>query len=172
MAPLKITRCRANACPRFPLRVKAQAGFTIVEALFALGGIMLLSAVTYYAFSQMNTFAMSTRLYTTAQAVAQNAIDQILSEGPFDPSQGRVPPELAIGTHTPQTAFIYTDPDTGQVIVSGLLTTTITDTGATMTDANGNVANMNIYKATAEVTYTFRGKNYRVAVDTLRTADQ
>jgi type II secretory pathway pseudopilin PulG len=161
-----------QSCELFQRHQKVAGGFTIVEALIVMAGIMLISAPTYWAFTQMNTFAMSSRLYTTANAVAQNAIDQILSEGPFDPSQNRVPPELAIGTHQPQTAFIYTDPDTGQVVVSGTLTTTIVNANATMTDANGNNAAMNVYKATVTVTYNFRGRDYAVAVDTLRTADQ
>jgi hypothetical protein len=68
-------------------------------------------------------------------------------------------------------AFIYQDPVSGKVIVTGTLVTTITDTGSTMTFA-GATQNLNVRKATATVTYSFRNKDYVVAMDTLRTADQ
>ena len=51
------------------------------------------------------------------------------------------------------------------------MTTTITDTGATMTFA-GSTKNLNIYRATVTISYTYRGKTYNVSMDTARTGDQ
>ena len=68
-------------------------------------------------------------------------------------------------------AFIYQDPVSGKVIVTGTLVTTVADTGSTMTFA-GVTQNLNLRKATVTVTYTFRSRDYTLAMDTLRTADQ
>jgi prepilin-type N-terminal cleavage/methylation domain-containing protein len=68
-------------------------------------------------------------------------------------------------------AFIYQDPVTGEILVTGTLTTTITDTGMQSNFINNNT-NLNIRKAKVAVNYTFRGRAYTVEMDTLRTADQ
>ncbi|HZE56636.1 MAG TPA: prepilin-type N-terminal cleavage/methylation domain-containing protein [Chthoniobacterales bacterium] len=67
-------------------------------------------------------------------------------------------------------AFIYQDPVTGITVVTGTLALNITDPGLTMTYLNS--ANLNIRRANATVSYTFRNKNYSVALDSMRTADQ
>jgi hypothetical protein len=51
------------------------------------------------------------------------------------------------------------------------MTTTITDLGTTMTYA-GSTTNLNTYRATVTVNYTYRGKTYNVSMDTMRTGDQ
>ena len=51
------------------------------------------------------------------------------------------------------------------------LDTMLTDTGSTMNFAGTN-ANLNTYRATVTVTYTYRGKTYNVSMDTARTGDQ
>ena len=67
-------------------------------------------------------------------------------------------------------AFIYQDPVTGNTVVTGTLAITITDPGLTMTYFNS--ANLNIRRANATVSYTYRNKNYAVSLDSMRTADQ
>jgi prepilin-type N-terminal cleavage/methylation domain-containing protein len=67
-------------------------------------------------------------------------------------------------------AFIYQDPVTGTTVVTGTLAVNITDPGLTMTYLGA--ANLNIRRANATVSYTFRNKNYVVALDSMRTADQ
>src|SRR3954464_5002694 len=68
-------------------------------------------------------------------------------------------------------AFIYTDPNTGQVLVKGTVTTTITDPAVTMT-LEGDTTALNVRRATVTVTYKFRNTNYSVSMDTMRTADR
>jgi prepilin-type N-terminal cleavage/methylation domain-containing protein len=68
-------------------------------------------------------------------------------------------------------AFIYQDPVSGQVVVTGTLVTTVSDTTTTMAFA-GVTTNLNVRKATTTVNYSFRNKDYVIAMDTLRTADQ
>jgi prepilin-type N-terminal cleavage/methylation domain-containing protein len=69
-------------------------------------------------------------------------------------------------------AFIYQDPVTGQVIVTGTLTSTIEETGMSMTYITTTPTSLNTRRATAAITYSFRNRDYNVAMDTLRTADQ
>jgi hypothetical protein len=68
-------------------------------------------------------------------------------------------------------AFIYRDPVTGTDVVTGTLTTTITDTGVTSDFINAGTK-LNIRRASATVRYTFRNREYTVVMSTLRTADQ
>jgi prepilin-type N-terminal cleavage/methylation domain-containing protein len=205
-----------------PGAVRSCAAFTLIEIVIALAVLGVMSAGCYIGFNSINTYAVTSRLYTEAQTAAQNQIDLILSREPFDisaayisgsfnPALNRIPVEVmttaeidALGasgvtfpTSPPSSppsvsnayypyypyyrsgasqpilkqAFIYQDPVSGQVIVTGTLVTTITDTGSTMTLA-GATQNLNVRRATATVTYSFRNKNYTVAMDTLRTADQ
>jgi prepilin-type N-terminal cleavage/methylation domain-containing protein len=205
-----------------PAAVRSCAAFTLVEIVIALAVLGVMSAGCYIGFNSINTYAVTSRLYSEAQTAAQNQIDLILSREPFDisaayisgtfnPALGRVPIEVmtpaeldalaasgvafptAAPTSTPavsssyypyypyyrtaggqpisRQAFIYQDPVSGNVIVTGTLITTITDTGSTMTFA-GATQNLNVRRATATVNYSFRNKDYVVAMDTLRTADQ
>ena len=103
----------------------------------------------------------------------QNQIDLILSKEPFDvtTTPQRIPTVLALGTTTTPNVFIYQDPVSGTVIVTGTMTTTVADVGSTMTFA-GTTANLNMRKATVNVAYTFHNKSYNVSMDTIRTADQ
>jgi prepilin-type N-terminal cleavage/methylation domain-containing protein len=68
-------------------------------------------------------------------------------------------------------AFIYQDPVNGNVVVTGTLSTTVTDATIASSFVNANT-DLNVRKANVTVTYTFRGRNYTVSMDTLRTADQ
>jgi len=144
--------------------------FTVVEIVIALGVIGVMSIGCYLGFNSLNTYAISSRLYTEAQSVAQNQIDLILSKGPFDPVNNKIPTVLTTGTTTTPNVFVYRDPVNGNVVVSGTMTTTVTDPGWTMTYA-GSTANLNVRKATVTVSYQFRNTNYSVSMDTFRTAD-
>ncbi|MFL6589202.1 MAG: type II secretion system protein J [Chthoniobacterales bacterium] len=210
---------RAAPARRHPLW---QQAFTLVEIVIALAVLGVMAAGCYIGFNAINTYAVTSRLYSEAQTAAQNQVDLILSKGPFDiaaayvsgtfnPALNRIPIEVmttaeidalaASGVPFPATpppsipaitspyypyypyyrtgagqpvskqAFVYQDPVSGKVIVFGTLTTTVADTNTTMTFA-GATANLNVRKATASVSYSFRNKDYVVAMDTLRTADQ
>lgn len=150
-------------------RASARA-FTLTEAVMSLAILGAMSSGCYVGFNSINTYAVSSRLYSEAQTCAQNQIDLILSEEPFDISANKIPAILQIGTTTKPNVFIYQDPVSGKVVVTGTMTTTITDAGATMNFAGVN-ANLNVRRATVTVSYSFRGKDYNVTLDTLRTAD-
>jgi prepilin-type N-terminal cleavage/methylation domain-containing protein len=199
-----------------------RAGFTLIEVVIALAVLGVMAAGCYIGFNSINTYAVTSRLYSEAQTAAQNQIDLVLSKEPFDiqtayisgtfdPTLQKIPIELmttaeidalvtsgvaipaVAPTATPATtssyypyypyyrsgagqpvskqAFIYQDPVTGKVVVTGTLVTTVTDTSSTMLFA-GATSNLNVRKATATVSYSFRNKDYTVAMDSLRTADQ
>jgi prepilin-type N-terminal cleavage/methylation domain-containing protein len=148
-----------------------QNGFTLMEVVMALAVIGTMGAGCYVGFNSLNTYAISSRLYSEAQTAAQNQIDLILSKGPFDPVKNKIPTVLTLGTTTTPNVFIYKDPVSGNVVVTGTMTTTITDLGTSMTFA-GSTTNLNTYRATVTVSYTYRGKAYNVSMDTMRTGDQ
>ena len=213
--------------PCIPQAIRPRAGFTLIEIVIALAVLGTMAAGCYIGFNSINTYAVSSRLYSEAQTAAQNHIDLILSREPFDkdgayvsgsfnPALNKVPLELmttaeldalaASGVTFPTTAptatpaatstyfpyypyyrtgagqpiqkqaFIYQDPVTGSVIVTGTLTSTVVDTNMTMSFLNSTNNNqpwaLNTRKGSVAVTYSFRNKDYTVSMDTLRTADQ
>ena len=154
-------------------------GFTLMEIVVALAVLGTMAAGCFVGFNSINTYSISSRLYSEAQTCAQNQIDMILSKDPFDVTMNIVPAVLggqalasgASTTVTTPNVFIYQDPVSGNVVVTGTMTTTITNTGSAM-NFTGTSQNLNTYRATVTVSYTFRGKNYSVSMDTLRTADR
>ena len=73
-----------------------RAAFTLSEIVIALAVLGTMSGGAYVGFSAVNTYAVTSRLYSEAQAVAQNQIDVVLSKGPFNITSTpyRIPPEL------------------------------------------------------------------------------
>jgi type II secretory pathway pseudopilin PulG len=198
------------------------AAFSLIEIVIALSVLGTMAAGCYIGFNAINTYAVSSRLYSEAQTAAQNQIDLVLSKSPFDvnaayisgsfnPNLSKIPLELmttseldalattvsfpaiaptsipAASTYYPafypyyrtgsgqpalKQAFVYQDPVSGKVLVTGTLTTSVQDSGLTMNFVNATATNLNIRKATVTVSYTFRNRNYNVSMDTMRTADQ
>jgi prepilin-type N-terminal cleavage/methylation domain-containing protein len=156
---------------------RSRAGFTLMEIVMALAVLGTMAAGCYVGFNAVNTYSVSSRLFSEAQTCAQNQIDLILSKEPFDVTTNKIPSVLVLdnqrtpaGPLVTPNVFVYKDPVTGNVVVTGTMTTSVTDTGSSMTFA-GTTANLNIRRATVTVSYTFRGKNYSVSMDTMRTAD-
>jgi prepilin-type N-terminal cleavage/methylation domain-containing protein len=145
-------------------------GFSLIEIVIALAVLGTMASGCYLGFNWLNTYAISSRLYSEAQSIAQNQIDLILSKGPFDPASNKIPSVLQLGTTTTPNVFVYRDPVSGEVTVVGTMATTITDSGFTMTYA-GSTNNLYIRKATVTVSYRYRNTDYSVSMDTFRTAD-
>src|SRR5580693_589720 len=100
----------------------------------------------------MNINAALCRLQTGACTVAQNQIDLILSDSPFNPQYNEIPPELTIGTtsqgsSTSPTVAVYTDPVTNSQVL-GWMTTVVANTNSTE-----NSSTLYIYQATVTVSY-------------------
>src|SRR5437763_11316323 len=117
-------------------------GFTLMEVVMALAVIGTMGAGCYVGFNSLNTYAVSSRLYSEGQSAAQNQIDQILSKEPFDPVNNKIPAVLTLGTTTTPNVFVYQDPVSGNVVVTGTMATTVTDLGASMTFA-GSTKSLN-----------------------------
>ena len=186
-----------------PQRIlRRTAAFTLTEIIISLAIIGAMSGGCFLGFNAVNNYSVSSRLYSEAQAAAQNQIDLILSRAPFDvmvtpkkiPLELMTPDELGavspiLATAPPpksnayypyyrdpsgslaKEAFIYRDPNTGEVLVRGTLTTNIAELGDTMT-LDGITTALNTRRATVRVSYNFRNRDYFVAMDTLRTADR
>src|SRR4029077_16927574 len=108
------------------------AAFTLTEIVMALAVLGTMSAGCFIGFNTVNTYSISSRLYTEAQTCVQNQIDLILSKEPFDVTNNKIPSVLALGTTTTPNVFVYQDPVTGNVVVTGTMVTTVTDVGSTM----------------------------------------
>jgi prepilin-type N-terminal cleavage/methylation domain-containing protein len=148
-----------------------QAAFTLAEVMVAIGLFGITAAAAVSAMLKMNNNAALSRLQTGASTVAQNQIDLMLSNSPFNPQKNKVPPELTIGTTNTGTATaptvpVYTDPKTGVVSVWGWMTSVVANTNATV-----GTTNLNVYRCTVTVNYKFRGRSYSVTMSTLRASD-
>lgn len=73
---------RPHRC--IPLPALARGGFTLIELVISLAVLGTMAAGVYLGFNSINTYAVSSRLYSEAQTAAQNQIDLVLSREPFD----------------------------------------------------------------------------------------
>ena len=151
------------------------AAFTLVEAMVAISvlGIGIASAVG--ALTKFNSIASISRNATGAYAAVMNQIDLIQSDAPFNPQKtnpdgtAQIPPELRLGTQTQNNVPIYQDPNTG-VIVSGTMTTTVSDISSTYTQGS-QTSPVTMYQAVVTITYTYLSRNYSFSMSTIRASD-
>lgn len=155
--------------PRAAFYPSPEEAFTLMEILITSGILMLVGATAMYALTLTNSNAVGSRVQAAAQSIVQNQIDQILTRGPYVPTN--VPPDipavLTAGTTTTKNVPVFVDPETGKLVVSGTLTTEIEDAGAT---ANGTP--LRVVKAGVTLNYTLAGRAHTVVMDTLRAPDQ
>src|SRR2546421_12304019 len=69
-----------------PRSLGLRAAFPLPEIVIALAVLGTMASGVYIGFNAINTYAVSSRLYSEAQTAAQNQIDLILSKEPFDSS--------------------------------------------------------------------------------------
>lgn len=146
------------------------AAFTLIEAMVALGIFGITAAAAIAGMVRMNTNAALCRLQTGASTIAQNQIDLVLSDSPFNPQYTQTPPELTIGTtntgtSTAPTVAVYTDPSTS-ITVPGWMTTVVANTNTTL-----NGSTLYIYQVTVTVFYKYKGRQYSVSMSTMRCSD-
>jgi type II secretory pathway pseudopilin PulG len=146
-----------------------ERAFTLVEILITAGIIIVVGATAMYALSMINKYAASARVQAAGAAIVQHQIDQILTRGPYVPTNSPpdIPAILISGTTVTNNVPVFVDPESGNVLVSGTLTTTIQDSGATYKSAP-----LYVLKAAVILNYTFAGKPFAIAMDTLRAPDQ
>src|SRR5712671_1425303 len=94
------------------LKYNGSHGFTLIELLVATALLGLLAGSSIWALAQANNYASIARLYTGAATAAQNQIDLILTESPFNPQANppQIPAPLTLGTSAAQTVILYNEP--------------------------------------------------------------
>jgi prepilin-type N-terminal cleavage/methylation domain-containing protein len=151
------------------------AGFTLIEVLVATALLGLLAGSSLWALSQANNYASIARLYTGAQTAAQNQIDYLMADTPFNPQSGELGTtnEWQVGTSGTQTVTIYAEPagadGNSHSVTAEMVTTVAKVPDPVIGSAPG--AELNLYTATVVVTYTYRSKNYRVQLNAMRASD-
>jgi type II secretory pathway pseudopilin PulG len=151
------------------------AGFTLLEAIVGVALMGIGVSCTVGALTKLNAIAASARNATGAYTAVMNQIDLIQSDGPFNPQKTntdgsiQIPPELQIGAHVQNNVPIYQDPKTG-VIVSGTMTTTVSDISSSYTSGSTTFS-LIVYKAVVSITYTYLNRNYSYSMTTIRTSD-
>lgn len=157
-----------------PSTHKATA-FSLVEVVVAVSVVSIAAACAVGALTRFNALASTARNATGAYTAVMNQIDLTQSDSPFNPQKtnpdgsAQIPPELQIGTRTQNNIPVYQDPKTG-VIVTGTMTTTVTDVSSTY--SNGSVTfPLTMYKAVVTINYTYLNRNYSFSMSTTRTSD-
>lgn len=161
----------------------SRKGFTLVEVMAGIAIIALVAGVTIFGLSQLNYFASVNRLYTSAQTLAQNQIDLILTKAPFNPSMDQYPTPnvLQTGTYysdpsTPNTLYgsarsvpiyYFTSGGSQANVVMGTIATTVTN----LSNISVGGTNITLRQAVVTVTYTYRNKTFIVQMNTMRTSD-
>ncbi|MDQ6623256.1 MAG: type II secretion system GspH family protein [Verrucomicrobiota bacterium] len=152
-------------------RPNGDRAFTMVEVLVSVALLGIALGSSLWGLSQANNYAFIARLQTGAENVAQNQIDKILSEAPFNPQSSQVPDVLALGITVIPNVEIYNEPNPagGQRVVKGQMATAVT--AVTNTKVNGSITDLNLYSATVTVSYVYRGKTYNVQLNAMRASD-
>jgi prepilin-type N-terminal cleavage/methylation domain-containing protein len=147
------------------------AAFTLVEILIAVTLLGAVAGTSYWSFNMLNTQTVTARLFTNATAIAENELEVFQTDGPFNPQNTPpdIPDSLTIGTfQQTDPVVVYTDPDNDNVIVTGVLTTTVSDPGFTY---GTPAVNLNVRQIVVTLTYAYRGRNFVVIMDSMRTSD-
>jgi len=156
-------------------KARATAAYSLAETMVSLSVLGIGVASMVGALTQFNSNASITRNATGAYAAVMNQIDLIQSDAPFNPQKtnpdgtAQIPPELQLGTQTQNNVPIYQDPSTG-VVVSGTMTTTVSDISSTYTQGSQTFP-LTMYQAVVTITYTYLNRNYSFSMSTIRTSD-
>jgi type II secretory pathway pseudopilin PulG len=151
------------------------AGFTILETVIGMTVLGIGIAVSVGTLTKLNSIASIARNATGAYTMVMNQIDLIQSDSPFNPQKTnadgttQIPPELQLGSHVQNNVPVYQDPNTG-VIVSGTMTTTVTDISSTYSTGAATFPVI-MYKAVVTLNYTYLNRNYSFSMSTIRGSD-
>ncbi len=153
----------------------ARGAFTLLESVVGMAVLGVGIACVVGGLTKLNSIAFTARNATGAYTAVMNQLDLIQSDGPFNPSRtntdgtAQIPPELQLGTQTKSNVPIYQDPNTG-VIVSGTMTTTVTDISSTYSSGPTTFP-LTMYKAVVTINYTYLTRNYSFSMSTIRASD-
>ena len=166
---------RTAASPAVPglralARRRKSAGFTVIQAVVAMGVIAVSGAASMMALVQLNNKAAAMRTLNNARAVLQRNIDTALSVA-FSPTQQ--PAVLAI---TSATGSVYEDETDGDNLVTIVTPkssggTTVKGTLTRIVTAQANSDGADIRRITFRIDYAIRGRAYTYSMTTLRGSD-
>ena len=159
--------------PSFPHRPRTTVGgFGLIEAIMAMGLIMLIALSTTQTFLVSNRIAATNRVLTAARTIVQRNLDTAMSLR-FDEST--VPAVLAItsatgavtdddgGSDNQVNILIQKTGSTETVLVKGTLTRIVL--------AESNPQSADIRRITFRLAYTFQRRNFTVEMTALRAID-
>ncbi len=149
---------------------RSTGGFMLVEHIVAAGMIVVFAVSALVALVQANRFANASRLQAIALAVAQQRIDEILTTS-WNSATGR-PAVLATGTRTEANLPLNNDSlasaSAGTLSAFSNLDAQVNASRITQViDVSSRQVRANV-----NVTYQYRGRNYSVALGTLRAIDE
>ncbi len=196
------TQCQAAAAAQSITTLNSLTGaFTLVEVVVALALLALAVGTSIVSLTHINKAAQASRLYTGAQAVAQNHLDDAMNADWNSMLSAVQEPRapLAIGTHyvIPNTAdadsdglIAYYDPDERPSFsysstqpsqpnvpiyeedpVTGSGTTILGIVRVQTTNITPSGANYPLRQITVNVDYTYNNRPHNVQLTTLRTAN-
>jgi len=165
-ACVKINRnCSSRPFARRRGIFNAAAAFSLIETMVGLMMLVIAASSIFFAYSQANRIASVARLYTEGQFIVQSQINTIQSDSPFIPQSSEIPTELTLGVTSTTGIPVYVDPATGNTVVSGSMTTTVTNLShASLSEY--------AYQATVQLNYAYRGRSYQIIESTVRGSDQ
>ena len=149
---------------------RRKGGFTVVQAVVAMGVIAIAGAAGMMALVQVNNKAAAMRTLNNARAIVQRNIDAALGVA-FSASVQ--PPILAF---TSVTGSVFDDDGGGDNLVTivapkSAAGTTINGTLTRIVTAQGNADGADIRRVTFRIDYTVRGRGYSLSMNTLRGSD-
>lgn len=150
---------------------RARFAFTLVEVLVAVTVLGILAGSSIWALTQANNYASIARLYTGAETAAQNQVDYLLADSPFNPQSNELGTtnEWTTGTSSTENVTIYSEPSGADGQSHAVIAQRVTTVTTSNLVTKGQ--NLNLYSATVVVTYTYRSKNYRVQLNAMRASD-
>lgn len=156
--------------PRFRLSRAKKSGFSVVQAVVAMGVIAVAGAAGMMALVQLNNKAAAMRTLNNARAIVQRNIDTALA---VSFSATLQPAILALTSASgavhdddggaDNLVTIITPKNTGGTTLKGTLTRIVT--------AQTNSDSADIRRVTFRIDYNVRGRPYSYAMTTLRGSD-
>lgn len=145
-----------------------QAGFTLLEVAVAMGVISIFVAGAVLALVQMNRFATVSRLHTLALGLAQQRVDEIHTTQWIlgTPRPAALTAEMRTDANLP----LNNDSFNSRVGLASLFSDLDTQVNATRVSQITDISARQL-RAVVTVSYTFRGRNYSLIMNTLRASD-
>ena len=161
---LEMSRCDHSS----PAKLRACAGFTILEMAFAAAIVCIFVVGAVLALTQMNRYASASRLRSAALALAQQRIDEVLTS-PWLVNGTRAA-VLAPGTKTESNLQLNRDAQNAQSGLSSAFTQLSDGVRAMRSTTILNLTTRRL-RAEVSVSYTYRNRAYQVNLTTLRVTD-